>query len=177
MDPLSELQDVGAQLVEHARQDAGFSARGVLGELFPYVQDASQRMSTRAISRWLADTHGIKLSAVSISKALRNPDKYWDEYFDAIEPAAINVENQSEVFMKDFLLQGDLFFNVVEPKCLDLISAGWATNGEVCDADQLNADLQKLNSLWFNLDESIRARGSGTVIKRCAQDDTESGEE
>ncbi len=176
MDPFSEIQDVGAQLVEHARQDAGFSARGVLGELFPYVQDASQRMSTRAISRWLAETHGIKLSAVSISKALRNPEKYWDEYLDAIEPAAIHVENVSDVSMKDFLLNGDLFCSVVEPKCDDLIYAGKATNGEACDPDLLSNDLETLKSLWFSLDAHIRARGYSVVVRRCTEDDKESGE-
>jgi hypothetical protein len=176
MEPI-DLHDIGADLMNHARQDAEFSARGVLGELFPYVQDASQRMSTRAISRWLAETHGIKLSAVSISKALRNPDKYWDEYFDTIESAAIHVENVSDVFMKDFLLRGDLFYSVVEPKCHELILAGIATNGEACDSDQLSKDLETLNSRWFSLDESTRARASATVIKRCSQDEEEIGEE
>ena len=34
-------------------------------------------MSARAISRWLKEAKGIKLSDVSIAKALRDPGKYW----------------------------------------------------------------------------------------------------
>lgn len=54
-------------------------------------------MSTRALSRWLQDTHNIKLSAVSIAKALRESEKYWEARADSIEQAARAVENVTGV--------------------------------------------------------------------------------
>ena len=68
---------IGAQLVDHAASPGAFSARGILDDLFPYIFDASKRMSTHAISKWLLETHKVKLSATAIANALRKPQKYW----------------------------------------------------------------------------------------------------
>lgn len=106
------IQEVGAGLVEHARETE-FSARGVLLDLFPYVYAASKRLSTRAISRWLQEAHGIKLSAVSISKALRNPDPYWEAIADKIERVARAVETVTNVAVESFLWDSDVFQHLV----------------------------------------------------------------
>ena len=82
------LTDVGKEFLEHA-SEAEFSAgRGIVVELFPFIFVASKRLSTRAISRWLEETKGIKLSFVTIAKALRNPRESFEKFFDGIEPAA-----------------------------------------------------------------------------------------
>jgi hypothetical protein len=97
------LNDLGSKLVEDSMLHEEFSAqRGLINELFPAIYVASKRMSSRGISRWLAE-NGTKLSAATIAKALRNPDQYWQEIMDEIEPAAITFENAHNVSAEDFL--------------------------------------------------------------------------
>ena len=45
-------------------------------------------MSAKAISRYLAKVQKIKLSIVTVNKALKDPAKNWNLYFDMIEPSA-----------------------------------------------------------------------------------------
>jgi hypothetical protein len=107
----TELKEVGCELIRYAEQEAEFSAqRGVIDELFPFIFMASRRMSTRAISRWLMETRKIKLSPVTIAKALRESDKHWEECFDMIEPAALIFENVHGAPMEKFLVDHDFFF-------------------------------------------------------------------
>lgn len=83
------IMEIGSELVRVAEEEAEFSAqRGLVDELFPYIYRASKRMSTRAISRWLEASKNIKLSAATISKALRESDRYWLAFFDEVEVAA-----------------------------------------------------------------------------------------
>ena len=104
-----ELSEVGCNLRKYAETEAEFSARGVIYELFPYIYMASKRMSTRAISRWLKDTHKIKLSPVTIAKALRESDKYWKAFFKTIEPAAQIFGDAHDTYMAEFLMNHELF--------------------------------------------------------------------
>jgi predicted nucleic acid-binding protein len=83
------VEEIGEALVMSAEQDESFSKqRGRVDELFPYIYRASKRMSTRAISRWLMEARNVKLSAVTIAKALRESDRYWLSYYDEVEPAS-----------------------------------------------------------------------------------------
>jgi hypothetical protein len=85
------LVDVGQKLVGHSKS-AEFSAnRGLVVELFPFIFEASERMSARAISRFLQEQQNIRLSAVTITKALNNPKKSWISFFEIIEPSATTV--------------------------------------------------------------------------------------
>lgn len=93
---------VGAQLVQ-ASEDWKRSAGEILTELFPYVFEASKRMSTRAICRWLEELHGIKISQPTISRALRNPEKYWEPFAELMEPHARIVERAIKIPMGDFM--------------------------------------------------------------------------
>jgi len=105
----TELSEIGNDLRRYAENEAEFSARGVIDELFPSIYMASKRMSTRAISRWLMETHKIKLSPVTIAKALRESDKHWEEYFETIEPSAQIFGNAHDASMADFLLDLNVF--------------------------------------------------------------------
>src|SRR5262245_26467539 len=107
MQSFSNLKVLGSQLVEDSATEE-FSARGAIHELFPFVFEASARMSSRAISRWFAE-NGVKISAVTIAKALRNPKPYWEELFEAIEPAARIFEQAHDCEMEHFLLREELF--------------------------------------------------------------------
>ncbi len=85
---MKAIQDIGRQLVEHAENAETFSARrGIVEELFPFIFEASKRMSLRAISRWLAAEQQIRLSPQAIAKAMRDPGKYWVRALEGVEPA------------------------------------------------------------------------------------------
>jgi len=105
-----DLKDIARDLIEHSVQDADFSAKtGVLDDLFPAIYKASKRMSSRAISRWLLEVHGVKLSYVTISKALREADKHWESLWERIEPAARIFAEAHGVALKDYLFDNGLF--------------------------------------------------------------------
>jgi hypothetical protein len=150
------LNQIGPGLLEGSR-DAEFSARGVLPALFPYIHAAADRMSTRAISRWLQEAHGIKLSAVSIAKALRNPEKYWEAFADEIEPVARAVESVSGVAMESFLYDENVFFHVVKEKkndlALDCASDSESVQQAIWDHE---GNLDFLESHWWSMKESAR---------------------
>ena len=82
------LIDVGQNLVGHSKSAEFTANRGLVVELFPFIFEASERMSARAISRFLLDEQNIKLSAVTITKALNDPKKSWISFFESIQPSA-----------------------------------------------------------------------------------------
>jgi len=106
---MDHVQDIGRRLVEVAHQGEFSAQRGLVDEMFPYIYEASQRMSARAISRWL-DEEGIKLSAATVAKALRNAKEHWREIWDDIEPAARAVAEAHDE---------DLFLLVSQPSLFD----------------------------------------------------------
>ena len=85
------LTEVGKKLVDHSKSTEFTANRGLVIELFPFISEASERMSARAISRFLLEEQNIKLSAVTITKALNDPKKSWISFFTAIEPSAITI--------------------------------------------------------------------------------------
>ncbi|HTY88794.1 MAG TPA: hypothetical protein VMB80_15100 [Candidatus Acidoferrum sp.] len=97
------LTDVGQKLVGHSKS-AEFSAnRGLVVELFPFIFEASERMSARAISRFLQDEQNIKLSAVTITKALNEAQKSWVSFFRSIEPSAVVIARQTKTMSFQYL--------------------------------------------------------------------------
>ena len=83
------LIDVGQKLVGHSKSAEFTANRGLVVELFPFIFEASGRMSARAISRFLLDEQNIRLSGVTITKALNDPKKSWISFFGSVERAAI----------------------------------------------------------------------------------------
>ena len=61
------IASVGQNLVEHSKSSDLERKRGLVVELFPFIFGAHERMSARAVSQFLKEKHGIKLSA-----AIRN---------------------------------------------------------------------------------------------------------
>jgi hypothetical protein len=101
---------IGQNLVEHAKSfELDGSKRGLVVELFPSIFAASERMSARAIARFLEEKHGIKLSVVTISKALRDPQKYWNQFFDLLEPSVVAYENWEHAKREEFLFDDERF--------------------------------------------------------------------
>jgi hypothetical protein len=151
-----DLHEVGAALTDYADGEAKFSARGIIDELFPYIHQASRRMSTRAISRWLEEGPKIKLSAVSIAKALRNPEKYWEGFAEFIEPQARVVQDALDWPMEKFLYNQEGFeHEVSDSKTSPRVSGD--SNDEIQRSiwEYENA-VQFLRQKWFSLDSAVR---------------------
>jgi hypothetical protein len=105
---MKAIPDIGRQLVEHAEQAETFSARrGIVEELFPFIFEASHRMSLRAISRWLAAEQKISVSPQAIAKAMRDPGKYWVRALEGIEPAVRVVAIAHDVEPAQILTEPD----------------------------------------------------------------------
>jgi len=162
-----ELREVGCDLVKHAEFEAVFSAqRGIVDELFPYIYVASKRMSTRAISRWLMATQKIKLSAATIAKALREADKYWEEYFETIEPAAQIFARAHNIPIADFLFDLNEFGSL-RTREKDLRFSGDEGYNEYQEA------AETLEQDWFQLlDDEAREK-----CKAFVPDESEEHEE
>ncbi len=150
------MKEIGQSLVEHANVTAEFSAqRGLTEELFPYIYQASRRMSTRAISAYLQDAHKVKLSAVTIAKALREADKHWCALYDSIEPSASIVAEACELGGAYSVLElsKDEFEAVCsQPPVLAAVDGKHA--GEKFFGYKRAAE--ELREEWFSLDEEIR---------------------
>lgn len=108
------IDDIGTHLVRDSKT-ANFSAQyGLLGRLYPYILVASERMSLRAIERWLKETYDVSITAVSLSRAMRNPEKYWSDFFSPVEGAFVIIREVVDipptVFFShpDILDSGDL---------------------------------------------------------------------
>jgi hypothetical protein len=111
-----DLKKIGNELVKDSRRVRFSAARGVVADLFPFVVQASQRMSTRAISDWLNKKHQIYISAATIAKALREQRKYWAMFFDAIRSSAVCFESAHDVPMEEFLFDRKKFEQMCEKK-------------------------------------------------------------
>lgn len=152
----TELHEIGSGLVEHAKNEADFSARGTLADLFPYIYQASRRMSARAISRWLAEGPKIKLSAVTIAKSLRNADKYWEEFADFIEPQARVVESALDWPMEEFLFNEIAFRQLIEDEKTSPKVSGDTFDEQMHSLGEYRSAVQFLVDHWFSLDNAVR---------------------
>ena len=108
------MAGVGPKLLAHSKSAEFTARRGLVVELFPFIYGASKRMSAKAISHFLETEQGIKLSSVTINKALKDPAKNWNLFFDEIEPAARIFEEGQKVPMKDFLFRRKYLFKPFE---------------------------------------------------------------
>ena len=103
------MVDIGQKLVSHSKEAEFTANRGLVYELFPFIYEASDRMSARAIGRFLEEEQNIKLSAVTITKALNDPKKSWLSFFATIEPEAVTLakHTKSKTFNYLFLSRAD----------------------------------------------------------------------
>jgi hypothetical protein len=149
----NEIQELGWKLMEDSREDEEFSAqRGLINELFPFIYEASKRMSSRAISRWLA-ANDVKLSAVTIAKALRDPKPYWQELLEEMEAPGRIVANAYGLDVNELIGSRELFdhFAQESPTVQAVTREGCEDSlGEIRGATNL------LQLKWFSLPETIR---------------------
>ena len=153
MDSEIPITAVGAHLVGVAR-DWERSPGEILTELYPYVFEASKRMSTREISRWLDETHGIKMSQPTVSRALRNPDKYWQTFAELMEPHARTIERAVPVTMGQFMKDSTLF----EWALHQTLSVEGNNQNEVEECfHEVDAAADYLRNHWFCLSPLTRS--------------------
>jgi hypothetical protein len=155
---LGDLSEAGLKLVGHSKS-VEFSARGKVVELFPYIFDASERMSARAISRYFDRELGIKISAVTVNKALKDPKKFWNLFFDTIEPAARYFEKSEKVAMKVFLFKEQY---LLKPFKSSLINAALRT---LVQAEYVEA-VRVLRGKWYCIPKETRDKGRPFIESR-----------
>jgi hypothetical protein len=106
---------IGQDLMSHAKSfDMDGNKRGLVVELFPAIFAASERMSARGISRFLKEKHGVKLSAVTVTKALNDPQKSWNLFFDTIEQYVKTYENWNKPERREDFLFDDKGFKPIQ---------------------------------------------------------------
>jgi hypothetical protein len=158
----------GESLIEHAK-GAEFSAqRGIVGGLFPYIFQASKRMSARAISGFLEEKHDIKVSYVTLGKALRQPDKYWNIYFDAIEPYVWIVADAYNKPPKYFISESDKYQELVEGKPV-YASVDDSPQAYMHAEDEYKRAIRILHEKWFCFDDDVLEEARCYVLPRLSE--------
>jgi len=153
---------IGSDLMQYATESAEFSAsRGVVSELFPYIYAASRTMSSRAISRWLEEQQQIKLSAVTISKALREPSKHWIAYTDELEPSVRIFEEAFGIDPETFLRDYRVFDHFADKPAM--ISAGNQEEAEIGLTEVRHA-VESIRQNWYGLPDTARKECIGYLL-------------
>ena len=163
--------DIGQQLLEHAKQGGGGSKPGLVVELFPYIYGASATMSCRAISRFLLDKFGVQLSAVTIAAAVADPKKYWNQYFDVIEPfASVVAKGYRKTPIADLLFDDQLFAMTGGGGLPIAAFRGHWTDLKAMIKMSID-DAQAMNVLrekWYAIDLNIRLSARQFIADRLA---------
>ncbi len=146
-----DLVEAGQRLLAYSKSTEFTAKRGLVLEMFPFLFGAHERMSALAISRFLAKERGIKLSAVTINKALKDPHKSWNLFFDEIEPAARIFEKDGEGPMAEFLFKKQIFFKPIENKVVNNVLKALVT-------DEVSQAASILRTKWFVIDLDIRLK-------------------
>jgi hypothetical protein len=162
----TDATDIGLKLVGHSRATEFSAHRGLVIELFPFIFEASQRMSARAISRFLLEEQGVKLSAVTITKALNDPKKSWNAFFEAIEPSARVIADWWKAESLNFLFgdRGKYEHNIDQRigNPIGRLAAKLLLKGDVVSADKL------LRAKWFCINKEIRLKAQMYLEGRLA---------
>jgi hypothetical protein len=142
---------IGPKLLAHSKAAEFTARRGLVVELFPFIFGASERMSARAISQFLEKEQGIKMSAVTINKALKDPAKYWNLFFDQIEPAARRFAKGELAPMKDFLFRREYLLKPIKNPLVNAVAKA------LVPADVVQA-VGILRSKWYVIDWEVRLK-------------------
>lgn len=165
------LTAIGQTLVAHARKVKLEEKRGVVVELFPFIFEASARMSARAISRYLKEKHGVKLSAVTVSKALSDLKKSWNQYFDVIEPFAQVFEKGSyHTPMSAFLFDDEKFNEMFNAFPIRAYKGHWLDLKALCRITVADAEAANiLREKWVSISMDIRLKARPYIEHRLGK--------
>ena len=159
---IPNLNAIGHTLVEHAHKLNLEEKRGLLTELFPYIYEASSRMSARSISKFLLEKFQTKMSAVSIAKAISDPQRYWNRYFDVIEPIAKNFEQGSyHTPMSVFLFDDKKFDEMTKKLPFRAYEGHWLALKALCRItveDEQAANILREKWVCISIEIRLKAR-------------------
>jgi hypothetical protein len=156
--PISVI-DVGRKLVGHAKSAEFTATRGLVVELFPFIFEASERMSARAISRFLLDEQSIKLSSVTITRALNDPKKNWISFFETIEHAAsVIAKNSTSRSFKFLFVSKSEFLNRTSFKNEGPITSMIARKTRALLRPQWVAAEKEICEQWFSIGMATRLK-------------------
>ena len=146
-----DLAGAGQKLLAHSKSAAFTARRGLAVEMYPFIFGASARMSAPAISDFLAKELGIQLSSVTINKAVKDPAKNWNLFFDLIEPYALIFCEDDGIPMKDLLFQKQYFYEPAKHPIIKAVAKALVKE-EVAQAASI------LRTKWFTIDWEIRLK-------------------
>lgn len=156
----NSIATVGQSLVSHAQSlEMDGTKRGLVVELFPAIFAAHERMSARAISRFLQEQHGIKISVVTISKALNDPKRYWNLFFDTIEAHVATYEHSEFGEKRAEFLYNDKAFKKIE-------FPGRETVRKLVLKYELAHAIDVLREKWFSIDRETRLKARPYLAER-----------
>ena len=150
----SGLAGVWQKLLAHSKVAEFTARRGLVVELFPFIVGASERMSARAISRFLEKEQGVTLSSVTVTRALNDPRRSWNLYFDAIEPSARTYAKADGMGM-DYLFEKQFFPKPIKNPLVKAVVK--AAQKALIPAGVSEAALI-LRQKWFAIDCEIRLK-------------------
>jgi hypothetical protein len=150
---------VGQNLMSHAKSFNPNARRGLVVELFPAIYGANKHMSARSISKFLKEKHGIKLSAVTIIKALNDPKKSWNQFFDTIEPYVEAYERWEKSAKRDEFLFDDQAFKAIKFPGREFVRKHLL---KFAFAQAINV----LREKWFTIDIVIRIEARTYLAER-----------
>jgi hypothetical protein len=156
--PVSMI-DIGQKLVGHSKSAEFTANRGLVVELFPFIFEASERMSARAIGRFLQEHQNIRLSAVTITKGLNDPKRSWISFFNTLEPSAtITAKWFRPASFKYLFLSKSDFENRTMPKSDGPISRAIAKQARAWLQPERDAAAKVLMDKWFSVGMATRLK-------------------
>jgi hypothetical protein len=156
------LAGAGQKLFAHSKAAEFTAKRGLVVELFPFIYGAGDRMSAKAISEFLEKEQHIKLSSVTINKALRDPAKNWNQFFDLVEPAARLYAKDYGLPMKEILFQNQFFLKPVKNPLVKGV-VKFLVKEEMARAASI------LRTRWFTIDWEIRLKAQPYLEHRLGE--------
>jgi len=156
------LAEAGQKLLAHSKAAEFTAKRGLVVDLFPFIFGASERMSAKDISEFLEREQGIKLSSVTINKALKDPAKSWNLFFDQIEGAARIYAEDDGVSMREFLFKKQIFFKPVENRIVQGIIK------KIVPAHVAHA-ASILRTKWYVIDLAVRQKARPYIEHRLGK--------
>lgn len=155
-DEESIFKDAGKELIDYSQNYGVDELRSRSELLFPAIYIASQRMSGRAISRWLEDKQGIKFSPAAVANALRDQEKYFKAIAERVQPMAEHVALSYGFEVDDYLYKRKNLADAHEE--LELNRQERVKMGLPEIDEYIESMAERIDDEWFSLDRQIRFR-------------------
>jgi hypothetical protein len=164
----TNIDEVGNSLIQHVR-GAAATRPGIVEEIFPHIVQASKKISARAIAKFLDEKHGVKVSYVTVGRALRNPAKYWNRYYDSIEEHAWIVAEWFDKTVLDFISEPEKYQEMLEG--LPVLGADVTSDQDTFFHAQNAFENARsvLDEKWFCFDEDVLEEARFHLLQRMTK--------